>query len=134
MAVRLGLEAVAKERLRVDDVPGAGGDLARDRLSWRSDRQVVAGQASAVAGGSQVKVRTTPLVTRPAEAWNYLRASWNKLREQLADDAIHISELLDPVPPGGKAAAAAPPTAPTSAAPAARTPLPMQPKAARRAA
>jgi hypothetical protein len=77
------------------------------------------GQAAHLARGSKVKVRTTPVVTRPAEAWSYLRASWNKLREQLSDDAIHIPEIFDLVP---TAAAAAP-----AAAGAARSPLPMQP-------
>jgi hypothetical protein len=66
-----------------------------------------------------VKVRTTPVVTRPAEAWSYLRASWNKLREQLSEEAIHIPEIFDLIP------AAAPAAAATTGA--ARSPLPMQP-------
>jgi hypothetical protein len=77
----------------------------------------LAAQATHMARGSQVKVLTTPLVTRPAEAWNYLRASWHKLREALADDAIHLPDLLDPT---ANATAAAPAAAP-------RAPLPMQP-------
>ncbi len=79
------------------------------------------GQAAHLARGSKVKVRTTPVVTRPAEAWSYLRASWNKLREQLSEEAIHIPEIFDLVP-------TAPAAAPAAAAPgAARSPLPMQP-------
>jgi hypothetical protein len=77
------------------------------------------GQAAHLSRGSKVKVRTTPVVTRPAEAWSYLRASWNKLREQLSEDAIHIPEIFDLAPP-------APATAPPASA-AARSPLPMQP-------
>ena len=77
------------------------------------------GQAAHLSRGSKVKIRTTPVVTRPAEAWSYLRASWNKLREQLSDEAIHIPEILDLKP----AATAAVPAA-TGAA---RSPLPMQP-------
>ena len=77
------------------------------------------GQAAHLSRGSKVKVRTTPVVTRPAEAWSYLRASWNKLREQLSEEAIQIPEIFDLVP------AAAP--APAAAAGAARSPLPMQP-------
>jgi hypothetical protein len=84
------------------------------------------GQAAHLARGSKVKIRTTPVVTRPAEAWGYLRASWNKLREQLSEEAIHIPEIFDLVP------AAAPPAAPTPGA--ARSPLPMQPMPAVRAA
>ncbi len=78
------------------------------------------GQAAHLARGAKVKVRTTPVVTRPAEAWGYLRASWNKLREQLADEAIHIPEIFDLVP---KAAA----PAPAASGSAGRSPLPMQP-------
>jgi hypothetical protein len=77
------------------------------------------GQAAHLSRGSQVKVRTTPVVTRPAEAWSYLRASWNKLREQLSEEAIHIPEIFDLVP------AAAPKAAANTAT--ARPPLPMQP-------
>jgi hypothetical protein len=77
------------------------------------------GQAAHLARGSKVKVRTTPVVTRPAEAWSYLRASWNKLREQLSEEAIHIPEIFDLIP------AAAPAAAATTGA--ARSPLPMQP-------
>jgi hypothetical protein len=84
----------------------------------------LAGQASRIAGASPVHVRTTPLVTRPAEAWSYLKSSWNRLREQLADEAIMVPEILDPHPP---AAAATPPTPSGGSAEAARTPLPMQP-------
>jgi hypothetical protein len=72
------------------------------------------GQAAHLARGSTVKIRTTPVVTRPAEAWGYLRASWNRLREQLAEEAVHIPEMLDLSP--AQAPAAAP-----------RAPLPMQP-------
>jgi hypothetical protein len=76
------------------------------------------GQAAHLSRGSKVKVRTTPVVTRPAEAWSYLRASWNKLRDQLADEAIHIPEIFDLMPAAAPAA---------SATGTARSPLPMQP-------
>jgi hypothetical protein len=76
------------------------------------------GQATHLARGSKVKIRTTPVVTRPAEAWSYLRASWNRTREQLAEQAIHIPEILDISTPAARAAA--PAVAP-------RSPLPMQP-------
>jgi hypothetical protein len=85
------------------------------------------GQAAHLARGSKVKVRTTPVVTRPAEAWSYLRASWNKLREQLSDDAIHIPEIFDLTPAAPAAASEA------AASGAARSPLPMQPMPAVRA-
>ena len=78
------------------------------------------GQAAHLSRGSRVKVRTTPVVTRPAEAWSYLRASWNKLRNQLSEDAIHIPEIFDLLPTSAAAA-------PASAGGVARSPLPMQP-------
>lgn len=77
------------------------------------------GQAAHLSRGSQVKVRTTPVVTRPAEAWSYLRASWNKLREQLSEEAIHIPEIFDLVPAAAQKTAANTGTT--------RPPLPMQP-------
>jgi len=82
----------------------------------------LAGQAAHIAQSTSVKVLTTPQVTRPAEAWAYLRASWHKLRDALADDAVHLPEILDPV--RGDAPA---PAAPVAAPAAPRTPLPMQP-------
>lgn len=89
----------------------------------------LAGQAAHICKGSSVKVQTTPLVTRPAEAWAYVRAAWQKQRQALADDAIHLPDLLDPVVRPAAAAAA-----PTPAVPAARAPLPLQPMPAVRAA
>lgn len=91
----------------------------------------LAGQAAHMADGSSVRVLTTPLVKRPAEAWSYLRASWQKLRDALADDAIILPELLDAEQPG--AAASAPGSASGNAAgargptPVARPPLALQP-------
>lgn len=85
----------------------------------------LAGQAAHLANGSSVKVLTTPLVKRPAEAWAYLRASWQKLRDALADDAIILPELLDPVRPDD--ATASPSASGSAAAATPRAPLAMQP-------
>lgn len=98
----------------------------------------LAGQASNLAIGTEVQVRTTPLVTRPAEAWNYLRGTWNKLRAQLRDKAVHLPELQDPVAPPAAPVATAVTASPGSllesatAAPP-RPPLPMTPMPAARA-
>ncbi len=81
----------------------------------------LSGQAAHLARGSQVQIRTTPVVTRPAEAWGYVRSAWNRLREQLADEAIHVPEIKDLAPP------------PAAAPVPARAPLPMQPMPAVRA-
>ena len=90
------------------------------------------GQAAQLARGSKVKVRTTPLVSRPAEAWGYLRASWNRLRDQLAQKGVNVPEILELTPQAAPsaAAAAASPIAEASA----RAPLPMQPMPSVRAA
>ncbi len=102
----------------------------------------LAGQASHLAIGSPVQVRTTPLVTRPAEAWNYLRGTWNKLRVQLRENATHLPEVHDAVapapananPPSTAPAGAATLLDPATAAAPARLPLPMQPMPAMRVA
>jgi hypothetical protein len=91
----------------------------------------LAGQAAHIAKGAAsaaVRVQTTPLVTRPSEAWSYLRATWGRLRKAVADDTA-LPALLDPVarPPAPAAAEAA-------AAEPVRSPLPMQPMPAVRAA
>ena len=93
----------------------------------------LAGQASHLALGTAVQVRTTPLVTRPAEAWNYVRGTWNKVRAQQREKAIHLPEIVDPaLPPPPVASAPGIAAAPTgtlldSAAAPPRAPLPMQP-------
>ena len=42
----------------------------------------LASQASQLGAGQGVSVRTTPQVSRPAEAWAFLSGTWNRLREQ----------------------------------------------------
>jgi hypothetical protein len=88
----------------------------------------LAGQAAQIAKGAAsatVRVQTTPLVTRPAEAWAYLRATWGRLRKALAEETVILPDLLDPV---------ARPPAPAVPAEPQRAPLPMQPMPAVRAA
>lgn len=138
--------ALATALLPLRDAIHSGAWLNRELLMLPlAGASALAGQASRIASGSSVAVRTTPLVTRPAEAWNYLRGTWNKLRTQLRDSAVHVPEIIDPV--------AAPPPAPTSgpspladtpessassslldSATARRVPLPMQPMPAVRGA
>ena len=45
-------------------------------------------QAAAMAGHSGVMVRTTPQVTRPADAWSYISGAWNRLNSNAADAAV----------------------------------------------
>ena len=104
----------------------------------------LASQAAKLVVASEVVVRTTPKVTRPADAWSYLRGAWNKLRMDLLDKAIHIAEVQDPTsPPAPTPAAAAASNAPAPGNPllesavapvASRVPLPMQPMPAVRGA
>lgn len=116
--------ALATALLPLRDAIAEGPWLNRELLLLPlAGASALASQAGRIAKGSSIKVLTTPLVTRPAEAWAYLRASWTKLAEALADDAIQLPALLDPVRP---AAAAPSASAPSPAAPT-RSPLPMQP-------
>jgi hypothetical protein len=139
--------ALTAALLPIRDAIAEGPWLNRDLLLLPlAGAAALAGQAAHIARGSSVKVLTTPLVTRPAEAWSYMRASWQKLRTALAEDSIQLPDLLDPVRPGSPAAPKAAPssqaTAPAAAAPEparpptpataaaqppAKTPLPMQP-------
>jgi hypothetical protein len=84
----------------------------------------LSGQAAHLARGSKVSIRTTPVVTRPAEAWAYLRAAWNRMRDELSDKAVQLPELLDLTAIATNAGASPErPGSPTAA----RAPLPMQP-------
>lgn len=38
-------------------------------------------------------IRTTPQVTRPNDAWNYIAGAWNRLREQLASTGVTLPEI-----------------------------------------
>ncbi len=88
----------------------------------------LASQAAHLAVGTSVQVSTTPLVTRPAEAWSYLRGHWNKQRDKLRESAIYLPEINDPV-----IAAASGTGTVSQGSPALPLPLPMQPMPAPRA-
>lgn len=44
-------------------------------------------QAAAMSGDSGVVVRTTPQVSRPAEAWSFISGAWNRLNSKQAEGA-----------------------------------------------
>jgi len=136
--------ALATALLPLHDAIKEGPWLNRELLMLPlAGASALAGQASHLAIGTGVQVRTTPLVTRPAEAWNYLRGTWNKLRGPLREKAIHLAEILDPVVPSvatavqagghdtGTAQGASTSLLESATA---RPPLPMQPMPAVRAA
>jgi hypothetical protein len=77
----------------------------------------LASQATTLGHG-RVTVRTTPQVTKPADAWNYLTATWNRVREQLAAAGVTLPAI-------GSIAASTP--APAAVAAPAAPVLPMQP-------
>jgi hypothetical protein len=74
----------------------------------------LAGQASHLTVGTEVQLRTTPQVTRPVEAWGYVRGAWSRLRTQLSDEAIHLPEIPDPAAGMAPAEAAAAKPAPAT--------------------
>ena len=43
--------------------------------------------------GTGVAVRTTPQVTRPADAWSFITGTWSRLREQAVVDGRSVPEL-----------------------------------------
>ena len=102
----------------------------------------LASQSSQIGASQGVSVRTTPQVSRPAEAWAFLSGTWNRLREQ-AGAAGRQWPVLAGVAAAASAPAAAPVAATTAAAvaspparrvppdaagvPRAESPLPMRP-------
>jgi len=78
----------------------------------------LAAQAAQLGLGRGVEVRTTPQVTRPAEAWNFISGSWNRLREQLAGTGVNLPIIGSASTPSRRATD--PPVAPLA-------PLPLQP-------
>jgi hypothetical protein len=79
-----------------------------------SSANAVTAHATQVARGTRVSIRTTPQVTRPADAWNFVVGNWNKVREQAAADGTELPALTTP---GAAAATPAAPSTPTQQAP-----------------
>ncbi len=102
----------------------------------------VVGEGVELTRGTGVQVRTTPQVTRPADAWNFISSSWSRLREQMHPDGTTIPAIANfaDVPsrplaqieprPGAR------PAAPAEARPGSLSmrPMPAVPNAATRAA
>lgn len=75
-------------------------------------------QGAELARGTSVNVRTTPLVTRPADAWGFINGAWSRLR----GDAPPAKAAAVPV-----SGTVARPAAPPVQRPAAASALPMRP-------
>jgi len=65
--------------------------------------------------GTGVSVRTTPQVTRPADAWSFISGTWNRLREHIHTEA---GSSLPALPGAGSRAPGQPVTVPAALAPA----------------
>ena len=50
-------------------------------------------QGMEFARGTGVNVRTTPQVTRPADAWGFINGTWSRLREHAGADARRVPAL-----------------------------------------
>jgi len=66
--------------------------------------------------GTGVNVRTTPQVTRPADAWSFISGTWNRLREHIHTDGGSSLPALPGA--GSRAPGQAPVTVPAALAPA----------------
>ena len=95
-----------------------------------STGSTLAAQGAELARGTGVNVRTTPQVTRPADAWGFINGTWARLREGTSLDR------RSPNSPGAAARASAPAAAPPrpAADPRAMRPMPAVGSAAARAA
>ena len=66
-------------------------------------------QGAELARGTGVNVRTTPLVTRPADAWGFINGAWSRLRGDAAPTATAPASapIRAATPPAQRPAAAA---------------------------
>ena len=65
-------------------------------------------QGMEMARGTGVNVRTTPQVTRPADAWGFINGTWSRLREYAQPDGRRVPSLAGAPagePPGAERAA-----------------------------
>jgi hypothetical protein len=79
----------------------------------------LAGHAAQLGSAIGVTVRTTPPVTRPADAWAFVNGTWARLREQLAGLGTTLPEIVS----ASAAAAGAAPPSTTDFARSAQAPL-----------
>jgi hypothetical protein len=76
-----------------------------------SASSAISSHGAEMGRGTGVNVRTTPQVTRPADAWSFISGTWNRLREQMHPDT---ADGLPGLPGANRPARAA---APLSSAP-----------------
>ena len=116
--------AAALEPLRSDMVHGPWPNRHLLLLPLASAAAVVT-QGAELGRGIGVTVRTTPQVSRPADAWPFINGTWDRLREEFASAGASLPGLSSAAGPKR----AAPP--PASAAPLpmrAMPPVPVTPR------
>ncbi|MEO6031768.1 MAG: hypothetical protein ABIP61_07685 [Burkholderiaceae bacterium] len=72
----------------------------------------LASHGSDLARGTGVNVRTTPQVTRPADAWGFISGTWNQLRTSGSPAPRHATAAAHPSSARAPERAAAPASAP----------------------
>jgi hypothetical protein len=58
-----------------------------------SSASALASQGSQIAGHTGVSIRTTPQVTRPAEAWGFISGMWNHMHDQPTTRGMQLPGL-----------------------------------------
>jgi hypothetical protein len=82
-------------------------------------------QGMELARGTGVSVRTTPQVTRPADAWNFISSTWARLRDERASAAASAAR---PAPAASPSASTEPlPLRPMPPVPVSRPAVPADP-------
>ena len=61
-------------------------------------------QGQEMVRGTAITLRTTPVVTRPADAWNFINGTWNRMRGTVAAPAPARSPTAAPAPARAPAA------------------------------
>jgi hypothetical protein len=94
-------------------------------------------QGTELGRGTSVNVRTTPQVTRPADAWGFINGTWSRLRDNGQPGGRQVPPMAGaagaPVPPAAPAALPSPRVS-VGADPLALRPMPVVGSAAARAA
>lgn len=96
-------------------------------------------QGAELGRGTSVNVRTTPQVTRPADAWGFINGTWSRLRDTGQPDGRKVPPMAGAAASGAPVPTTAPVAPPTpratgSADPLALRPMPVVGSAAARAA
>lgn len=97
-------EALSSALTPLRDEINRGGWPNRDLLILPlMPASALAAQVAQLSAGSDMKVRTTPQVTRPADAWTFIQGTWNRLCEQMvAAPAPAVSARAAAAPASGE--------------------------------